>query len=121
MFNSLSNHSTKLFAKKLRKEMTKQERHLWYDFLRNHTYKWYRQKPIGPYIADFFCSKAKLVVELDGSQHYCEKQYEYDMKRTTYFQKYGISVIRFSNNELDKNFLGVCEEIDKALAIIIKN
>jgi very-short-patch-repair endonuclease len=101
--------------------MTKQERHLWYDFLRNHTYKWYKQKPIEPYIVDFFCSKAKLIVELDGSQHYDENQREYDMKRTTYLQKLGIIVIRFPNNELDKNFLAVCEEINKTLAIIINN
>lgn len=121
MFNSMSNASTKIFAKKLRKAMTRQERHLWYDFLRSHTYKWYRQKPIGPYIADFFCAKAKLVVELDGSQHYYDNQREYDMKREDYFQNYGITVIRFPNNEVDKNFLGVCEEINKVLAMTVDN
>lgn len=76
MFNSLSNTEIKNYAKQLRKEMTRQERHLWYDFLQKHRCKWYKQKPIGRYIADFYCGRIKLIVELDGSQHYEEKQVE---------------------------------------------
>ena len=68
MFNNLSDRPTKNFAKKLRKAMTRQEKHLWYDFLRNYRCKWYKQKPIGRYIADFYCGRVKLIVELDGSQ-----------------------------------------------------
>ena len=78
------------FARQLRKEMTKEERHLWYDFLRQYPVRFYRQKILGKYIADFYCAKAGLVVELDGSQHYEEKQKEIDEKRTEYLRKYQI-------------------------------
>lgn len=98
MFNSLSNTEIKNYAKQLRKEMTRQERHLWYDFLQKHRCKWYKQKPIGRYIADFYCGRIKLIVELDGSQHYEEKQVEYDERRTEYFKNLGITLIRFPNN-----------------------
>ena len=94
MFNSLSNTEIKNYAKQLRKEMTRQERHLWYDFLQKHRCKWYKQKPIGRYIADFYCGRIKLIVELDGSQHYEEKQVEYDERRTEYFKNLGITFNR---------------------------
>ena len=104
-------------AKALRKNMTKEERHLWYDFLRNYPVKFYRQKVMGRYIVDFYCAKANLVVELDGAQHYEEKGMQYDAERTVFLQAYGVKVIRIPNNEVNKNFVGVCEYIDS----IVKN
>ena len=102
-------------AKSLRKNMTKEERHLWYDFLRSYTVKFLRQKIIGKYIVDFYCAEAKLVVELDGSQHYEDKGKEYDAQRTAYLEKFGIRVLRFSNTEVIHNFSGVCQYIDIAV------
>ena len=100
------------FAKELRKNMTKEERHLWYDFLRNYPIKFTRQKVLGKYIADFYCAKANLVVELDGSQHYEDVGLMNDEKRTQYLEQYGINVIRISNLDVLKNFEGVCMYID---------
>ena len=99
-------------AKELRKNMTRQERHLWYDFLRDYPVKIYRQKIIGNYIADFYCHSALLVIELDGSQHYMAEGADKDRKRTEVLEEMGIDVIRFSNREIDENFNGVCEKID---------
>lgn len=115
MFNNTSDAQTKDFAKKLRKEMTRQERHLWYDFLRTHRCKWYKQKPIGKYITDFYCGSVKLVIELDGSQHYEARELEYDKYRSEYFRGFGITVVRFPNNFVDMYFEGVCEEINKTI------
>ena len=100
------------FAKELRKNMTKEERHLWYDFLKNYPIKFTRQKVLGKYIADFYCAKANLVVELDGSQHYEDVGLMNDEKRTQYLEQYGIKVIRISNLDVIKNFEGVCMYID---------
>ncbi len=100
-------------CKALRKNMTKQEKHLWYDFLNSHTFRWYRQKIIADYIVDFYCAKAKLVVELDGSQHYEDDALEYDKIRTETINSLGVDVIRFSNLDIDTNFEGVCIEIDR--------
>ena len=99
------------FAKKLRREMTKQERRLWFDFLRAYPVRFLRQKILGKYIADFYCAQAKLVVELDGSQHYEEEGPEYDRKRDAYFRSLGITVLRYPNNEVNENFSGVCADI----------
>ena len=99
-------------AKELRKNMTRQERHLWYDFLRDYPVKIYKQKIIGNYIADFYCHSALLVIELDGSQHYMGEGADKDRKRTEVLEEMGIDVIRFSNREIDENFNGVCEKID---------
>ena len=93
--------------------MTKQERHLWYDFLRQYPVRFYRQKILGKYIADFYCAKARLVVELDGSQHFKEKNLQEDELRTIYLSGYDIEVIRIPNNEIFSNFYGVCEYIDR--------
>ena len=101
------------FAKELRKNMTKEERHLWYDFLRDYPVKFIRQKILGKYIVDFYCAKANIVIELDGSQHYEDEGIENDKKRTMYLEQYGISVIRISNLDVLKNFEGVCMYIDK--------
>ena len=100
------------FARQLRKEMTKEERHLWYDFLRNYPVRFSRQKILGKFIADFYCAKAKLVVELDGSQHYDDNNVLKDAERTAFLEGYGLKVIRIPNNEINKNFQGVCEYID---------
>ena len=99
------------FAKGLRKNMTKEERHLWYDFLRYCNPRFRRQEIIGGYIADFYCHKAKLVIELDGSQHMDPRGLEYDAARTAYFQSIGIDVIRYYNNDIQTNFRGVCDHI----------
>ena len=102
-------------AKNLRKNMTKEERHLWYDFLRSYPVKFLRQKIVGKYIVDFYCAEAKLIIELDGSQHYEEKGMEYDTERTNYLEQYGIRILRIPNNEVNQNFSGVCEYIDLAV------
>ncbi len=99
-------------ARNLRKNMTKEERHLWYDFLRNYKIRFLKQKVIDNYIVDFYCSKAKLVIELDGSQHYYEKGLLSDKIRTDRIEKYGLTVLRIPNNEINENFDGVCEFID---------
>ena len=99
-------------AKKLRKTMTKEERHLWYDFLRTYPIRFLRQKTLGRYIVDFYCAQAKLVVELDGSHHYDDLNIEKDEERTNYLREYGLKVVRIPNNEVSNNFRGVCEYID---------
>ena len=100
------------FAKQLRKEMTKEERHLWYDFLRTYSVRFSRQKVLGKYIADFCSAEAKLVIELDGSQHYEDVDAEKDTERSAFLEGYGLTVIRIPNNEVTRNFRGVCEYID---------
>ena len=102
-------------AKQLRKEMTKEERHLWYDYLRTHPARFSRQKVLGKYIADFYSAKAKLVIELDGSQHYMDGNMDKDRERTAFLEDYGLTVIRSPNNEVMRNFRGVCEYIDAAV------
>ena len=110
-------HNSKIvpFAKELRKNMTKEERHLWYDFLREYPVKFTRQKVLGKYIADFYCAKAYIVIELDGSQHYEDERLVNDEKRTEYLKQYGINVVRISNLDVLKNFEGVCMCIDNAV------
>ena len=98
-------------ARTLRKNMTPQERHLWYDCLRFCTPRFRRQELIGNYIADFFCYEAKLIVELDGSGHYEPEVKETDKMRTAYFHSLGLRVLRFSNLDVDRNFQGVCQAI----------
>ena len=93
--------------------MTKEEKHLWYDFLCNYPVRFRRQEIIGNYVADFYCDKAKLVVELDGSQHYAQEGLRDDAVRTTYFRDLGIDVIRFSNLDIKRNFEGVCFAIQQ--------
>ena len=99
-------------ARMLRKNMTKEERHLWFDFLRSYPIKFYRQKVLGKYIVDFYCAKANLVIELDGSQHYSKENELNDLHRTEYLNRYGITVIRIPNNDVMRNFTGVCQYID---------
>ena len=111
------NHNKSLvkIGRILRKNMTKEERHLWYDFLREYSVRFIRQKIIGNYIVDFYCAKANLVIELDGSQHYDEIGINKDIERTKYLERQGLKVIRISNNEINNNFRGVCEFIDREI------
>ena len=108
--------NTKIFAQELRKNATKEENHLWYDFLKTHPLQFRRQKPFGQYIVDFYCDKAKLAIELDGSQHYEEVGLEYDKKRAEYLSEVEkIQILRFSNLEIQTNFEGVCAAVDAEL------
>jgi len=100
-------------ARTLRKNMTSQEKQLWYQFLSKYPVRMLKQKVIGNFITDFYCAKAKLVIELDGSQHYIDNGPAYDEERTAIINAYGIEVLRFSNSEVDENFAGVCEDIDR--------
>ena len=99
-------------ARKLRNSMTKEERHLWYDCLKKLPVTVHRQKPLGPYIVDFYIASGKIVIELDGSQHYDDSNMEKDTQRTAFLQNYGLRIIRIPNNEVSRNFQGVCEYID---------
>ena len=112
-----SKHNKELvpLAKQLRKEMTKEERHLWYDFLRSYPVRFSRQKVLGKYIADFYSAEAKMVIELDGSQHYEPDNIQKDNERTEFLKGYGLKIIRIPNNEVAQNFRGVCEYIDAAV------
>ncbi len=96
----------------MRKNMTKEERHLWYDFLRSYPIRFLRQKVIDNYIVDFYCHEVKLIIELDGSQHYEEKGLLKDKIRTEKIESRNLTVIRIPNNEVNTNFRGVCEYID---------
>jgi len=98
-------------ARKLRNEMTKQERHLWYDFLRNFEIQFYRQKVIENYIVDFYCARAKVVVELDGGQHFEDADRSKDHRRDERLKSLGYEVFRFTNFEVDHNFFEVCAAI----------
>ena len=99
----------------MRSEMTKEETRLWFDFLRNYEFKFRRQKVIGNFIADFYCAKAKLIVEVDGKQHLTHNNAEYDSLRSDYLKSMGIKIIRFSNDEINSNFNVVCNRIDKKI------
>ena len=96
----------------LRKNMTKEERHLWYDFLKKYPVRFYRQKVLGKYIVDFYFAEAGLVIELDGSQHYEPEEIKKDNARTAFLKQYDLKVIRIPNNAVMQNFRGVCEYID---------
>ena len=100
-----------IHARRLRKEMTKEERLLWYGYLRECPVKFYRQRILGNYIADFYSAKAKLVIELDGSQHYEEEGKAADEKRDAELRSLGFSVVRYTNREINRNFNGVCEDL----------
>ncbi|MBQ9842180.1 MAG: endonuclease domain-containing protein [Clostridia bacterium] len=99
-------------AKALRKNMTKEERHLWYDFLRSYPIRFLRQKVIDNYIVDFYCHEARMIIELDGSQHYQANEMIKDKIRTQKIKNRDLTVIRIPNNEISRNFRGVCEYID---------
>ena len=110
-------HNKKLttFAQKLRREMTKEEKQLWYHFLRNYPLQFRRQVTCGQYILDFYCAKAKMAIELDGSQHFQTAEQSKDALRTEYLSSQGIYVFRIPNNAIWENFDGVCEMIDRLI------
>ena len=104
-------------ARNLRRRMTKQEKHLWYDFLRDYKVQFNRQKVIGKYIVDFYCHSAQLAVEIDGGQHFDTERMQKDIKRTKMLNSYGIKVLRFTNNEIDNNFFEVCMKIKEKVEV----
>ena len=106
-----SNAILQPYARKLRKNMTKEERHLWYDFLKTLPLTVNRQKVIGPYIVDFYIAESDLVIELDGSQHYRDEGVSSDRERDRYLSDHGKKVLRFSNLDISRNFTGVCNMI----------
>ena len=116
--NLTNNAKLKRNAQKLRREMTKEERHLWYDFLKQLPITINRQKVIGNYIVDFYVASAKLIIELDGSQHYEECGAENDRERDRTLNALGINVVRYSNNDVNQNFEGVCSDILKRLGLL---
>ena len=95
--------------------MTRQERRLWYCFLKDYPVKIYRQRAIDKFIVDFYCSQALLVIELDGGGHYEEAEIKYDKRRTAILEQKGIEVLRFTNIDIDRNFEFVCLEIDSEI------
>jgi len=99
-------------AKNLRSNATPQENHLWYDFLSKYEIRFQRQKAIDNFIADFYCHKARLVIEIDGSQHYTVEGKKNDEFRTEILEGYNLKVIRFTNYQIETNFRGVCQYID---------
>ena len=107
-------HNSKLTerARELRRNMTKEERKLWYEYLNRYPYRFRRQVTVGNFILDFYCAAAKLAIELDGSQHYEPQGLASDAERTAFLEASGIHVLRFSNSDVTKNLRGVCEEID---------
>lgn len=109
--NRLRNPALTANARELRKTMTKEERRLWYDCLKRLPVAFHRQKVIGQYIVDFYCAQAKLVIELDGSQHYEDKNIEADARRDAYLQSLGLMVKRYSNTDINKQFDNVCKDI----------
>ena len=109
------NKRLKTNAQNLRRNMTKEERHLWYDFLKQLPITVHRQKVIGYYIVDFYIAEAKLVIELDGSQHFDAEQLQKDRERTACLEHYGLRVIRIPNNLVSENFRGVCEYLEQFL------
>ncbi|MBQ6825572.1 MAG: endonuclease domain-containing protein [Clostridia bacterium] len=108
-------------AKTLRKNMTPWERKLWYEFLRSCPIRFQRQKAIGNYIVDFYCAKARLIIELDGGGHYTSEQIEKDKIRTKSLENMNLKILRICNLDIDRNFKGVCEyinfEVDKSLSV----
>ena len=109
--NKLNNQSLTPYAQSLRREMTKEEKHLWYDFLKKLPFPVKRQKPIGRYIADFYIPCAKIVIELDGTQHGSEEHHAADVVRDRFMEQRGILVLRYTNDQIHKHFDDVCEHI----------
>ncbi len=107
------NKKLRPFSSQLRNGATRQENHLWYDFLRTYPLRFNRQRIIGNFIVDFYCEKAKLIIELDGSQHFEPTGQEKDRERDAFLQGLGLTVLRFSNAEVDRNFEAVCRSIDR--------
>ena len=109
---------TKQYAKELRQHMTPEERRLWYDFLSQNSCHFCRQQPIGNYIADFYAPSIRLVVEVDGSQHFEETGQCYDAARSEFLRQQGVRVLRFTNEQIQRRFPSVCEAVERAIADI---
>ena len=109
--NEYHNKQLRPFSQKLRREMTKEERHLWYDFLKGLPVTVHRQKVFGHYIADFYIASKKIVIELDGSQHYMDNGVRSDRDRDAWMQKDGITVLRYTNLQIQREFDAVCSDI----------
>ena len=115
--NDTNNKKLTPFSQRLRREMTKEEKHLWYDFLKKLPITFQRQKVIGNYIVDFYCAEAKLVIELDGSQHGMPEAREKDRVRDEYLNALGLTVLRYTNLQIQRNFKDVCNGIYNRLPI----
>ncbi len=115
--NKTANSKLTGTAKTLRKNMTKEEKHLWYDFLKKLPVTLHRQKVIGNYIADFYCADAKLIIELDGSQHYEPQGRKSDALRDAYLSGLGLTVVRYTNLDINRRFDAVCQDILKRLLL----
>ena len=113
------NAKNKNFARHMRKNSTRQENHLWYDFLRTYPVQFRRQVMIDDFIADFYCHKAKLVIEVDGSQHETDDGMQKDEIRTEKLERYGLTVIRVTNKSVDRDFYRVCDYIDRTVKEIM--
>ena len=109
--NPYNNPKLTANAKSLRKNMTKEERHLWYDFLKSLPVTVHRQKVIGQYIVDFYIAEYKIVIELDGTQHFENEGLKKDAVRDAFLQAQGLTVLRYANSDVNKNFRGVCQDI----------
>jgi len=114
--NERNNSKLTRNAQNLRKNMTKEERHLWYDFLKLQKVTFNRQKVIGTYIVDFYCAEMRLIIELDGSQHYFNKGQQEDQIRDCYFHSLGLTVLRYSNRQIRTEFDRVCNDILRHIA-----
>lgn len=114
---TFTGYNTKLreSANYLRQNMTPQERKLWFCFLRDYPIKFYNQRVIDKFVVDFYCSRAKLVIEVDGSQHYTQEGAAHDRERTAILSKHELKVLRFSNLEIDRDFQAVCEMIHQTV------
>ena len=110
-------HKSIGYARNLRKTMTKEERKLWYTFLRYLPMKFLRQRPLGPYIVDFYCAEAKFAIELDGSQHYDASTEPYDAERDLFLNGLGISIARYTNLQIAQSFEAVKADILRRLGI----
>ena len=104
-----------VLAKSLRKRATRQEKRLWYDFLKNYDVNFQRQKAIGDYIVDFYCPSLKIAIEIDGNQHYSKEGIEKDRIRTCEINNQGVQVIRITNRQIDRHFNEICEYLDNEI------
>ena len=118
ILNKFSNKRLTPNAQHLRKNMTKEERHLWYDFLKSLPLTFHRQKVVGGYIVDFYCADKGLVIELDGNQHYEQTGVKKDEKRDADLAQLGLEVVRYSNLEINNQFESVCADILLRLGLI---
>jgi very-short-patch-repair endonuclease len=117
MIDKTIKHNPRLtpYAQELRRNMTKEEQTLWYEYLHIYPYRFRRQVTIGTYILDFYCAKAKLAIELDGSQHFTTEGKRHDAIRTEYLEEFGIKVLRYSNWDITSRFNVVCTDIDRTV------